>query len=201
MADFMNTDYSNNTNGGNYDPVPTGTYEMIINNAKEDATKNGAETLQIDLLVRNDLDKVPGLAETNAKFHNRHIFMDNWKRKDTNQYDLDGFQYILQAAGVPEKTPLHTVDDFIKLIVGAPVRVYVKQEENTYNGNTSMVNRVAPWYFEVTKFASVQHAFKNSKNAPTQNTAPANSSQNGTSAGLFENSGDSVDISDDDLPF
>ena len=197
MADFMNTDYSNNT-GGNYDAVPAGNYEMIINNASESATKNGAETLQIDLLVRNDLDKVTDLAETNGKFHNRHIFVDNWKRKATNQYDLDGFQYILQAAGVPEGTPLHTVDDFIKLITGAPVRVFVKQEENTYNGTTSIVNRVAPWNFETTEFPQVQHTFKDKKNAPTpQATAQSTASTNAP----FANSGDPIDISDDDLPF
>lgn len=197
MADFMNTDYSNNT-GGNYDAVSAGNYEMIINNAKEDATKNGAETLQIDLLVRNDLDKVTDLAETNAKYHNRHIFVDNWKRKATNQYDLDGFQYILQAAGVPEGTPLHTVDDFIKLIVGVPVRVFVKQEENTYNGTTSTVNRVAPWNFEVTKFPQVQHTFKDKKNAPSPqpNTVPASNAEE-----PFANNVNSPEISDDDLPF
>lgn len=198
MADFMNTDYSNNT-GGNYDAVPAGNYEMIINNAKEDATKNGAETLQIDLLVRNDLDKVPDLAETNGKFHNRHIFVDNWKRKATNQYDLDGFQYILQAAGVPENTPLHTVDDFIKLIVGAPVRVFVKQEENTYNGTTSMVNRVAPWNFEVTQFPQVQHTFKDKKNAPTP--AASQATPIADTNDPFANTGDSIEIDDSDIPF
>jgi len=198
MADFMNTDYSNNT-GGDYEALPAGNYEMIINNAKEDATKNGAETLQIDLLVRNDLDKVPDLAETNAKFHNRHIFVDNWKRKATNQYDLDGFQYILQAAGVPENTPLHTVDDFIKLISGAAVRVFVKQEENTYNGTTTTVNRVAPWNFEVTQFPQVQHTYKDKQNAPTAGS-PAPSPATNTSD-PFANTGDSVDIDDSDLPF
>ncbi|MFC6261983.1 DUF669 domain-containing protein [Levilactobacillus fujinensis] len=198
MADFMNTDYSNNT-GGDYDALPAGNYEMIINNAKEDATKNGAETLQIDLLVRNDLDKVADLAETNGKFHNRHIFVDNWKRKATNQYDLDGFQYILQAAGVPENTPLHTVDDFIKLINGAAVRVFVKQEDNTYNGTTTTVNRVAPWNFEVTQFPQVQHTYKDRKNAPTAgNSAPSPAAN---TSNPFANTGDSVDISEDDLPF
>lgn len=197
MADFMNTDYSNNT-GGNYDAVPAGNYEMIINNASESATKKGAEELQIDLLVRNDLDKVSDLAETNAKYHNRHIFVDNWKRKATNQYDLDGFQYILQAAGVPEGTPLHTVDDFIKLITGVPVRVFVKQEENTYNGTTNTVNRVAPWNFETTKFPQVQHAFKDKKNAPIRQTttSPANNAEE-----PFANNSNSPEISDDDLPF
>lgn len=198
MADFMNTDYSNNT-GGDYEALPAGNYEMIINNAKEDATKNGAETLQIDLLVRNDLDKVPDLAETNAKFHNRHIFVDNWKRKATNQYDLDGFQYILQAAGVPENTPLHTVDDFIKLISGAAVRVFVKQEENTYNGTTTTVNRVAPWNFEVTQFPQVQHTYKDKKSAPTAGKPTPPPATN--TSDPFVNAGDSIDIPDDDLPF
>lgn len=196
MADFMNTDYSNNT-GGNFDAVPAGNYEMIINNAKEEATKNGAETLQIDLLVRNDLDKVPDLVETNAKFHNRHIFVDNWKRKATNQYDLDGFQYILQAAGVPENTPLSTVDDFIKLITGAPVRVFVKKEENTYNGTTTTVNRVAPWNFEVTQFPQVQHQHKTGESTPSAKATP----QTQPVSDPFAGTGDAIDISDDDIPF
>lgn len=197
MADFMNTDYSNNT-GNNYDPLPTGNYEMIINNARETATKNGAESLQIDLLVRNDLDKVPALAKTNAKFHNRHVFMDNWKRKTTNQYDIEGFQYILQAAKVPEGTPLHTIDDFIKLITGVPVLVYVKQEENTYKDQTSMVNRVAPWNFSETNFPEVQHQYKDGSKATAKKTTNNRASAPDPFGG---NTTDSIEISDDDVPF
>lgn len=197
MADFMKTDYSNNQDNG-FDPLPTGTYEMIINNAKENATKSGAETLQIDLLVRNDLDKVPDLAETNAKYHNRHVFMNNWKRHATNQYDLDGFQYILQAVGVPEGTPLKSIDDFIKLITGAAVNVYVKQEENTYNGTTSMVNRVAPWNFSETKFPEVQHEYKSSSKPAAKSPAP---SGNNNQADPFAGNADTVNVSDDDVPF
>lgn len=197
MADFLKTDYSNNT-GGNFEPVPTGNYEMIINNAQEQATKNGAESLQIDLLVRNDLDKVPDLAETNAKYHNRHIFVDNWKRKATNQYDLEGFQYILQAAGVPEGTPLKTVQDFMKLITGAAVKVYVKQEEDSYNGKTTLKNRVAPWNFEVSDYPQIQHVYKDKRPA----TKPAPQAQPATNTDdPFANTGTPVNISDDDLPF
>lgn len=191
MADFMNTNYSNNT-GGSFEAVPEGNYEMIINNAKEDATKNGAETLQIDLLVRNDLDNVPDLAATNKKYHNRHVFVDNWKRKATNQYDMQGFQYILQAAKVPEGTPIHTVDDFIKLITGVPVQVFVKQELNKYNGNETLVNRVAPWNFSETKFPEVQHTYKDGNSKPV---TQANSTD------PFANSSEPIEISDDDIPF
>lgn len=198
MADFMNTDYSNNTS--DFDPLPQGNYEMIINNTQEKATKNGAESLQIDLLVRNDLDKAKGLEETNAKYHNRHVFVDNWKRKATNQYDLAGFQYILQAVGVPEGTPLHTIEDFMKLITGAAVKVYVKIEDNTYQGQTTQVNRVAPWNFDKTDFPDIQHEFKKGdtkpKTAPQNNDAPEDPFANSDG-----NNGDSIEISDDQIPF
>lgn len=157
---FLTTDYSNVQENTGFEPLPTGNYEMIIADASEDATPSGAETLQITLVVRNDLDGVAGMEETNKKFKNRRIFNDNWKRKATHQYDMDGFQSILKAVGVPEGTSVNSVDQFIDLLIGKPVKVYVKQEENTYNGETKMVNRVAPWNYSETDFPSVQHTGK-----------------------------------------
>lgn len=175
----MTTDYSTNTGG--FEPIPTGNYEMVINKAQEVATKNGAESLQIDLIVRNDLDKVPELAETNAKYHNRHVFNDNWKRKATNKYEIDSFQYILDAVGVPEGTRIASIEDFFKLITHKPVKVYVKKEDNEYQGRTTQVNRVAPWNYAKTDFPEVQHTFKekNSNNS----------------------SADDISVSDEDIPF
>ncbi|PIO80791.1 hypothetical protein BSQ38_03590 [Pediococcus damnosus] len=164
---FLKADYSKNQGQG-FDAVPTGNYEVIINKAQEQATKNGAESLQLDLLIRNDLDKVPDLAKTNAKYHNRHVFMDNWKRKNTNQYDTDSFQYILDAVKVPEGTVLNSVEDFAKAITGKPVQAYIKNEDNTYNGNTKKVNRVAPWNISETAYPEVNHKFKNPEK-PTDN--------------------------------
>ena len=157
---FLNANYSNTESTTPYGPLPTGEYEMIINKAQETATKNGAESFQIDLIVRNDLDGVPALAETNKKYHNRHVFNDNWKRKATGQYDMQGFQYILQAVGVPEGTTIATIDDFINLLTGKPVKVYVKEEDNEYNGTVTKVNRVAPWNYSQTAFPNVAHVSK-----------------------------------------
>lgn len=197
MADFMTTDYSKNT-GNNYEPVPTGNYEMIINKVTESATKNGAESLDIDLLIRNDVDKA--LPDTNGKYHNRHVFMHNWKRKATNQYDLENFQYILQAVGVPEGTKIQGLDDFIKLISGAAVRVFVKKEENTYQGKTQEQNQVAPWNFEKTQFPNIQHEFPKGKNVPPKNPfTGGKQAQNAPDP--FAGSDDRIDISDDDVPF
>lgn len=168
---FLTTDYSKVESTG-YDVLPTGEYEMIIANAKEDATPSGAETLQIDLIVRNDVTNVPSLSATNGKYANRHVFMDNWKRKATKQYDLDGFMHILQAAGVPEGTSINSVQDFINLISRKPVSVYVKKEVDTYKTtdkqNPIYKNSVAPWNFNTTKFREVNHQFANKNNVQQQ---------------------------------
>lgn len=189
---FLTANYENNQQGGNYDPLPQGNYEMVIKSAQETATPNGSESLQLDLVVRNDLDKVPELAETNAKYHNRHVFMDNWKRKSTHQYDMEGFQYILEGAQVPEGTVINSVDDFIKWISGRPVRVFVKKIKDTYNGETKDKNQVAPWNIDKTKFTTLNHVFKD--NNQPQPQAQQNSDP-------FAGNGQQIDISDDSLPF
>ncbi|HAB9065700.1 TPA_asm: DUF669 domain-containing protein, partial [Listeria monocytogenes] len=37
--------------------VENGTYEVVLYNANEDATKNGAEFINIDLIIRNDVNQ------------------------------------------------------------------------------------------------------------------------------------------------
>ncbi|GAF37604.1 MULTISPECIES: DUF669 domain-containing protein [Lentilactobacillus] len=199
---FITTDYSNNEHQ-TYGALPTGTYEMVIKSAQEKATPSGAESLQLDLVVRNDLNGVKALANTNAKYQNRHVFMDNWKRKKTNQYDTKSFQYILEAVGIPEGQPINSIEDFTKAIANRPAKVYVKKGVDDYNGEKKDVNQVAPWNFEKSDFPKVAHVWKDQKNgnnpfaenSEPQNNAPAANND------PFANSGDSIDISDDDLPF
>lgn len=186
---FLTTDYSENKETGGYTPLPEGNYEMVIAKAQETSTKNGAESFQIDLIVRNDLDGVPTLTETNKKYHNRHVFNDNWKRKATGQYDMEGFQYILQAVGAPEGASIPTIEAFIDLLVGKPVKVFVKLEDNTYNGETKEVNRVAPWNYSASEFPNVQHKFEKGETSGVSNKEEP----------TFGNG--QIDISDDDLPF
>ena len=181
---FLTTDYKENKSN-DYSALPTGNYEMIIAKAQESATPSGAETLQLDLIVRNDLDGVPALAETNKKYHNRHVFMDNWKRKATGQYDMQGFQYILDAIGVPEGTQINSVEDFLNVLSGKVAKVFVKKEKNEYNGDVSDVNRVAPWNFSKSEYPQSNHQFKETSGAD-----PFTGSNNST-----------LDVSDEDLPF
>ena len=157
---FMTTNYADNKQKGNYAPLPQNEYEMIINGAHEKTTPKGSEAFTIDLLVRGDLDNVPALLDTNKKFHGRHVFNDIWKTTINGeyQYDTKKFQYILDAVGVPENTPINSVEDLITLIIGKPVLVFTKVEDNTYNGETKQINTVAPWGYKPTNYAMAETA-------------------------------------------
>lgn len=180
MALFT-TDYSNlETN--DFSPLPEGEYEVVIKSATERATKNGKEETQLQLVVRNDLKKT---SELQAKYANRVIFVDEWKRTIDGQYKykMDNFMHYLNGVGVPEGTPIENFEQLLDMFRGKPVRVYVKQEENEYKGEKQIVNRVAPWNFKNTKFPQVNHEWKSDDDKPSNNE--------------FEN----IDIDDSTLPF
>lgn len=174
---FLTTDYSNNKRD-DFPALPTAEYEVIITDAKERQTRSGAESLQLQLTVRNDLDSLNALQK---KYHNRIVFVDNWKRRATNEYDMQGFQYIVEAVNIPEGTQLESVGDFCKALTGKPARVYIKKTTDRYNGEEREVNRVAPWNFKETKYPDVQHQFKDD-DPHADSTEP-------------------VDLDSDDLPF
>lgn len=176
MSDFITTDYSKNESN-DFKPLDKGDYEMIIKKVEEKATKNGKENLQIDLQVRDDLDQA--LPETNGKFHKRIVFNPFWKR-DINgqyQYDMSHFQYVLDAAGIPEGTKISSMEDFMNMLKNKPVLVYVDQQENEYNGKSETQNTVAPWGYKKTKY-------------PLSNSADP-----------FVDNSQPIDISNDNLPF
>lgn len=174
---LFETNYSNNKQT-NYTPLPEGEYECTITKAGLDATPGGTEYLAVNLKVRNDLDKA--LPDTNGKYHNRTVFVQFWKNKQTGKYNLDQLQYVLEAAGVPEGRSVKDWEDFSNLLVNKPVRAFVKVEKDTYQGKSTERNRVAPWGFSKTKF-------------PFQSTS--------TATDPFASSKEDVEITDEDVPF
>lgn len=167
---FLSTNYSN-LNNNDYEPLPEGDYELVIEDVQETASKGGSEALHFDLIVRNDLDQA--LPATNGKYHNRHLWVDEWKRRKTNQYDTDNLMYFLKAAGIPEGVNIDTMEDFFQIMQGRPVRIHVKVENNTYNGKTTQVNRPAPWDWKQTQFPQVQHQWKDNQPV-SSNAMPTN---------------------------
>lgn len=185
---LFTTDYSN-LESNEFTPLPEGEYEVIIKSVGERATQNGKEETQLQLAVRNDLKQVPELKETNAKYANRIIFVDEWKRTIDGEYKykMDNFMHYLNGVGVPEGTAIESLEQLFSMFRGKPVRVYVKQEENEYKGEKQIVNRVAPWNFKNTKFPQVNHEWKEKDKAQSDNK--------------FANANGPIDITDDDLPF
>ncbi|MEE5987220.1 DUF669 domain-containing protein [Ligilactobacillus equi] len=140
----------------NFAPLAEGEYEVLVQSCGEQVTKNGAESMHFKLVVRDDLDQA--MPNTNGKFHKRVIFVDEWKRKATGKYDINNFMYFMKAAGIPEGTDINTMQDFEQMMWGKPVRVYVKLEDHTYNGQTTKRNTVAPYGWSQTKFPMQQQA-------------------------------------------
>lgn len=178
-------------NETDYSPLPTAEYECVIKDVKEKSTPNGKESLNISLVVRNDLKQVPELSETNAKYADRWVFVDEWKRDIGGRYiyKMDNFMHYLAAVGIPEGTEIRDMEHLFELLRGKPVNVYIKKENNTYKGETTEVNTVAPWGFKPTKFPQLNHVFKEKGGNENKESNP------------FSNSQGPVDVNDDDLPF
>lgn len=187
MTDF-NFKVSKNEKNKNFGftPLDEGTYECLIDSPSEEATKGGTEYFQIPLTVRNDLDGVEALKETNAKFHNRKTFdFKIWKRKGTGKYDPQNFSDVLTAVGVPEGTEITSQEQLINFLTGKPVKAFIKKTTDTYKGEEREVNQIAPWNLERTNYPDVQHVSKNKK----ENSADP-------FAGNKE-----IEIDNDELPF
>lgn len=156
---FLTTNYSA-LSDNDYSAMPTGEYEMVIQRVERKTTQNGKEAITFWLVVRNDLTKVPELAEQNGKYANRYVFDDHWKRDINGQYQLDvnNLMYVLQAAGVPEGTNFNSFDDLVNALANKPVRVNVKKEFDDYNQKDT--NTVAPWNYSKSKYPVVNHTWK-----------------------------------------
>lgn len=161
-------DFSKANNG----TVADGTYEAVIFNVLEDATPGGAEFMNFDLIIRNDVDQ---------KYQNAHIFQRVWRAKDTGKYNAGMINTIAQAAGMDDGKSYQSLEDLMSDFIDHPVKVNVKNEKNEYKGKTYDDLNVKRW--NKSDYPNVQHLFKKAPVKPQP-----------------KNNADTT-ISDDDLPF
>ncbi|MEJ6401008.1 DUF669 domain-containing protein [Nicoliella lavandulae] len=183
-----------------FSPLPTGNYEVIVKSVGENTTRNGRKSMQLELVIRNDLDNVPGLAETNAKYHNRHVFLDLWTDKSDNQsYNVKDIQSLLYQAGF-NQPELDFPLDFINFMTKKPLKAFIKKEKNDFNGKVTERNRVAPYNVTKTDFPNVQHQWSDVHASESQSTPDFKVNFNDSNSTDSFN-GEQQAISDDDLPF
>ena len=185
---MFKVDYSK-VEESSYGALPEGNYECVIESTQEKVTKNNKEALNIRLIVRNDLTKVPALANTNGKYANRYLFDDHWKRDINGQYTyhMGNLMYVLKAAGIPEGTEINSMDGLHEILKGKPVKIYTKVEKSDYSGEDE--NTIAPWGYSQSDYPNVQHQFKGKDDTKATDSNP------------FEGVNTGADITDEDLPF
>ena len=178
MSSFLTTNYSGLERSTGFEALPKGNYEVVITKPTIKSSKKGREYINMQLVVRNDLDKVPNLANTNAKYHNRIVFASIFTDKETNQYKTEDLMYYLEAVQVPEGTEIKDMQHYLDLIADKPVRVYVTQSENEYQGEKQIQNNVWANSVEKSQFPQVNHQFKDKSNTdPFGGTQPVNEEQ------------------------
>src|SRR5690625_867383 len=106
--------------------------------------------------------------------------MKNFTAEATDKYNIKILNTIGKAFQMQKGKTYNSFEELLGDIEGKPVLVFVKNEENEYNGKTYNNLNVKMW--NQTKFPNVQHQFK----GKDQGGAPMNNAP---------------DISDDMLPF
>lgn len=107
--------------------VTDGTYEVLIDKAVQNASRGETDFLDIQLRIRKDFQQ---------EFQNNIIFHKIWINKETKKYPAGMVQNLAKQAGIPDGTKFNSLDDYLNMLVGKPLKVTVKNETSEYNGKT-----------------------------------------------------------------
>ncbi|MGX2944193.1 DUF669 domain-containing protein [Enterococcus alishanensis] len=149
-----------------FSAVPDGDYEVVIFNVTEQATKNGAENLNFDMVIRNDLQQ---------QRQNSHLFHKIWKSKETGKYNLGMVMSLAKSFGLPDGKEYASFQDFLNDFAFRTAKVRVKNEQSEYNGQTYDNTNIKK--FEKSNFPELQHQWKKKESSQTdfgRDNAPIN---------------------------
>ncbi|WP_170240479.1 DUF669 domain-containing protein [Streptococcus hyovaginalis] len=107
--------------------IKDGTYEVTIDKAAQDATKGGADFLNIQFRIRKDFQQ---------DFQNNIIFHRIFAKKEDGKYPAGAIMTLAKAAGIPDGTQYKDLDDYLGQLLGKCLKVTVKNEKSEYQGKT-----------------------------------------------------------------
>lgn len=166
----FNLDFSKKTQGG---AIKDGSYEVVVNRASEEATPGGAEYIELDLIVRNDVDQ---------EYKNKHIFAKIWKAKKTNKYNEGTIMAVADALQLKDGTTYNNFEELLADFVLKTAYVTVKTEES----QDKKYKNVNVNYWDKSNVKGVMnHEFKKGEEP---SFGPSQSTQSNV-------------VQDDDLPF
>ncbi|OLS02246.1 DUF669 domain-containing protein [Tissierella creatinophila] len=135
----------------NYDEVKEfgdiepGEYEVLVHTAIENVTNNGAIFMDIQLVIRNDIQQ---------KFKNFRIFHKVFQSKATGEYHSGFVNAMAKAFQIPDGQQFNSVNDLLNNFKGKTAKIRVENRE--YNGKNYA--DVKQWY--VSSFPQVNHQWK-----------------------------------------
>lgn len=176
----FNIDFSENN-----DLIPEGTYECIIREVYEDATKGGTVYINIPLVIRNDVEQ---------KRKNAYLWHSIWKKKEPTARDkaVGGYNATMinrlsEAAGLTDGSHFETLEEWMQLLKDRPVKVTVRHELNSYNNQM----QVRIGQLSKTSVPECRHEWK----------TPSGGRRSGAPAPTPAASTVDINVDDDDLPF
>lgn len=107
--------------------ITDGTYETFIEKAVQDATKNGADFINIHFRIRKDFQQ---------EFQNNIIFHRIFAKKEDGKYPVGAIMVLAKQAGIPDGTKFKSLDDYLNQLLNKCLKITVKNETSEYNGNT-----------------------------------------------------------------
>lgn len=129
-----------------------GDYEILVAKAKQDQTKGGTDCINMQLVVRNDIDQ---------QYKNKCIFNSMFKGRETGQYHSGMLNTMAKALKIENGKRYDSLDALLADFVGKTAKVTIKHE--TYNDKTN--ERVKAW--KATDFTACNHVFKDKDAAVT----------------------------------
>ncbi|MGI3099181.1 DUF669 domain-containing protein [Companilactobacillus alimentarius] len=154
--------------------IEDGTYEAVISSVGEDATKSGAQFMNFNMVIRNDIEQ---------KFQNFHVWQRIFRSKTDDTYPMRWINQIAKNAQMENGKKYHSYKELMDDFWNRPVKVTVKNEKSEYNGKTYENTNIKNW--APTDFPNVQHKAK----SENKDKDP------------FAGNSNPIDIKNSDLPF
>lgn len=112
-----------------FEIIAEGEYECVIAEVELAQSKSGNDMLKLTITVRNDV-KQP------------HRKQKLWDYLVATEKAMFKFQQVAKAIGLPNGKDFKTIEEFKNAILYKAVRITVKHEDNTYNGETKKQARI-----------------------------------------------------------
>ena len=134
-----------------FTPVKDGNYEVIVKAAYEDATKGGAEFINIDFVIRNDIEQ---------EFKNSHIFHKLWKQKADGKYNFGMMMALAKNLRMQDGKKYNNLQEFLDDFVGKVCKVRVANEKSVSKSNGQTYDNLNVKQTTFSAYPSIQHKWK-----------------------------------------